>query len=115
MALRRLYVKCPNCNLIFPSGFQAESVTQLIGFSYLCPKCRRIVPCSPREYLEKINDEFQKAMKKEEAFALPTGNRIEITGPDIYDFSDEVIVKPGAFLSSDGAIISYRQKANNSQ
>lgn len=109
MTLKKLYVKCPNCNFIFPSGFQAESVIQLIGFSYLCWKCRRIVPCSPPEYLEKTKDEFQKAMKKEEVFALPLGKRIEIIGPDVYDFSKEVMVKPGAFLSSDRAIIRYRQ------
>jgi len=110
MTLKRLYVKCPNCNSVFPSGFQAESVTQLIGFSYLCPKCRRIVPCSPPEYFEKVNDKFQKAMKKEEIFAFPLGKRIEITGPDVYEFNKEVIVKPGTFLSSDKAIISYKQK-----
>lgn len=111
MRSKRLYVKCPNCDLIFPSGFQAESVTQLIGFSYLCWKCRRIVPCPPSEYLEKINDKFQKAIKKEELFTLPSGKRIEIMAPDIYDFSKEVIVKHGVFLSSDGAIIRYKQES----
>lgn len=49
-------------------------------------------------------------MKKEEIFALPLGKRIEITGPDVYEFNKEDIVKPGTFLSSDKAIISYKQK-----
>jgi len=49
-------------------------------------------------------------MKKEEIFAFPLGKRIEITGPDVYEFNKEVIVKPGTFLSSDKAIISYKQK-----
>jgi hypothetical protein len=110
MTLKRLYVKCLNCDLIFPSGFQAESVTQLIGFSYLCPKCRRIFPCPPSEYFEKINEKFQKAIKEEEMFALPFGNRIEISGPDVFDLNEEVLAKPGAFLSSDKAIISYKPK-----
>jgi len=111
ITLKRLYVKCPNCNLVFPSGFQAESVTQLIGFSYLCPKCRRIVPCFPPEYLEKVNDKFQKAMKKEEMFSLPSGKRIEIAGPDVFELNEEVLVRHGIFMSSDRAIISYKQKA----
>src|SRR3989337_3741423 len=111
ITLKRLYVKCPNCNLIFPSGFQAESVTQLIGFYYLCLKCGRIVQCSPPDYLERIEGKFKKAMKKEEIFALPQGNRIEIIGPDVYSFSKEVIVKSGAFLSSDRAIINYNEQS----
>jgi hypothetical protein len=108
--LRRLYVKCPNCNNIFPSGFQVESATQLIGLSYLCRKCRKIVPCSPPEYLEKIGDRFEKAIEKEEIFALPIGKRIEITAPDIYELDKEVLVKAEAFLTSTGAIISYTEK-----
>ena len=115
IALKRLYVKCPHCNHVFPSGFQAESVTQLIGFSYLCPKCLRIVPCAPPQYVEKVNDKFQKAMKKEEIFALPSGKRVEIMRRDVYNFSKEVLVKPEAFLSSDRAIISYKQEANNAK
>jgi len=110
ITLKRLYVRCQNCNSVFPSGFQAESVTQLIGLSYLCPKCRRINPCFPPEYLEKVNDEFQKAMEREEMFALPSGKRIEIMAPDVYEFTEEVSVPPGAFFTSDGAIISYKRK-----
>lgn len=115
MVLKRLYVKCPNCGFVFPSGFQAESTTQLIGLSYLCQKCHRIVPCSPPEYLEKIGGEFVKAMKKEEVFALPPGKRIEIASPDLYDFSEEVIAKSGAFLTSTGGIVRYRQKVGSPQ
>ena len=43
-------------------------------------------------------------------FALPHGNRIEISGPDVFELNEEVFAKPGAFLSSDKAIISYKQK-----
>ncbi|MGD0329801.1 MAG: hypothetical protein ABSB40_05040 [Nitrososphaeria archaeon] len=110
MKLKKLYIKCPHCNLIFQSGFQAESVTQLIEFSYLCWKCRRIVTCPPSDYLEKTNEGFERAMKKEEIFALPVGKRIELMGPDVFDFSSEFIVKPEVFLSADRAIIRYKQE-----
>ena len=96
--LKKLYVKCPNCELIFPSGFEAESPVQLISFSYLCPKCRSIFPCFSPEYLEKSNDEFIRAMTKEEILMFPTGKRIELSGPDVFEFEKEVIVNPGTFL-----------------
>jgi uncharacterized C2H2 Zn-finger protein len=108
--MKRLYVKCPSCGHIFPSGFKAESVTQLIGFSYLCPRCRRIFPCASSEYLEKVDENFEKAIKKEEVFALPVGKRIEISGPDVFELDEEVIAKHGVFLSSDKAIISFKQR-----
>jgi hypothetical protein len=108
--LKKLYVKCPNCEETFPSGFEAESPTQLISFSYLCPKCRSIFPCFSPEYLEKANGEFQKAMTREEILALPLGQRVEISGPGVFELNKEVIVKPGTFLSSDRAIIRYNPK-----
>jgi hypothetical protein len=54
-------------------------------------------------------------MKKEELFALPPGKRIEITGPDVYDLTEEVMVKLGAFLSSTGGIVCYRPKGGGSK
>lgn len=107
--MKRLYVECLNCNFVFPSGFCAESPTQLIGFFYICPKCQRVVSCPPPAYLEKVNEEFEKSMKKEEIFAMPPGSRVEIMGPELFRFDKEVIVKTGAFLSSDRAIIRYRR------
>jgi hypothetical protein len=115
MVLRRLYVKCPNCGLVFSSGFQAESATQLIGLLHLCQRCHRIVPCYPSDYLEKVGEDYVRAMKKEELFALPPGKRIEITGPDVYDLTEEVMVKLGAFLSSTGGIVCYRPKGGGSK
>jgi len=110
--MKRLYVKCPKCSFIFPSGFRAESATQVIGFFYLCPKCRRIVPCAPPEYLEKVNEEFKKMMRVEEIFALPIGNRLEIMGPDLFPFSSEILVKRGVFLTSDKGIVRYEEGCN---
>lgn len=109
-AMKRLYVSCPYCNSTFQSGFQAASVTQLIGLSYLCPTCRRIVPCFPSEYREKANDHFQTAMKEEEMFELPSGKRIEIKSPDVYELTNEIQVPSGILFTSDGAIINYRKK-----
>jgi len=48
-------------------------------------------------------------MEKEEIFALPPGQRIEISGPDVFELDKEVVVKSGAFMSSDRAIIRYKQ------
>jgi len=110
MTLKKLYVRCPGCSNTVPSGFQAESPTQLLGFSYICPKCRRIVPCSPPKYLEEVDDQFQIAMKEEEIFALPSGRRIEIMAPDLYVLNKEVTVRPGALMTSDGAIVVFRGK-----
>lgn len=107
--MKRLHVKCSSCNNVFPSGFRADSATQLVGFFYICPKCNKIVSCSPPEYLEKVNDGFQKSMKEQEIFTIPSGKRVEITGPDVFELDKEVIVKPGVFLSSDRAIIRYKQ------
>ena len=113
IALKRLYVECPNCKLVFPSGFQAESATQLLGFSYLCPKCRRICSCLSSEYLEKIGENFQKAIREEEVFLLPYGKRIAMEGPDIYELNREVVANFGNFLFSNKAIISFKQKDTN--
>lgn len=107
--MKRLYVKCSSCNHVFPSGFSADSATQLIGFFYVCPKCGKIVACSPPEYLEKVNEGCQKSMKEEEIYAMPSGKRVEIMGPDVFDLDREIVVKPGVFLSSDRAIIRYKQ------
>jgi len=87
-----------------------ESATQLIGFYYLCPKCRRIFPCPPPQYLEIVDSRVEKAMKREEVFALPSGSRVEISGPDIFELSKEVSVKPGTFMTSDRAIMKYEKK-----
>ena len=107
--MKELYVKCKYCNLIFKSGFQAISATQVIGFFYLCPKCNRIVLCDPPDYLEKINNEFRKMMADEEIFIIPSGGRVEVQGPVVYNFSDEVKVKAGAFVTSDKAIVRYEK------
>ena len=111
IALKRLYVECPNCELIFPSGFQAESATQLLSFSYLCPRCRHICSCLSSEYLEKIGEAFQRALKEEEVFAFPGGKRIAIEGPDIFELNKEVLANSGNFLFSNKAIISFKEKA----
>lgn len=76
----------------------------------MCPKCRSIFPCFSPEYLEKTNGEFKKAMKKEEILMVPSGKRVELSGPDVFELEKEVIVKPGTFLSSDRAIIRYKLK-----
>jgi len=107
--MKRLYVKCSSCSYVFPSGFKAESATQLVGFFYICPNCRKIVSCSPPEYLEKFNEELKKSMKDEESFATPFEKRVEIMGPDVFDLDKELVVKSGTLLSSDRAIIRYRQ------
>jgi len=44
-------------------------------------------------------------------FSLPSGKRIEIAGPDVFELNEEVLVRHGIFMSSDRAIISYKQKA----
>jgi DNA-directed RNA polymerase subunit RPC12/RpoP len=89
----RLYVKCPYCSSIFPSGFKAESPIQLMEISYLCEKCRRIFPCLPSNYLKKVDNDFQRAMKKEEVFALPPEKGILLSGkPDLF-----VLKKRGHF------------------
>ena len=107
----RLYVKCPSCNSIFPSGFQAESPTQLIGLLYLCEKCRRIFPCSPPNYLKKVGSKFEKAMKKEEMFALPPSKGVLLSGPDLFEFKiGEVFVRSGARLGSDRVFVVFRGK-----
>jgi hypothetical protein len=105
--LKRLYVHCPICNATFPSGFQAESSTQLLNFSYLCPKCRSIVSCSPPEYLEKVGDEFQKAIKKEEIFAYYPSKRIAFSGifDKLFELNKEVQVPNGVCIVSDGVFL----------
>jgi len=109
MIMLQLYVKCPNCDSIFPSGFQVESATQLLGFSYLCQKCLSIFSCPSTNYLQKVDGEFRKAMKKEEMFVLPTSlKRVEISGPDLFELDREVLVRDGAFLTSDRAIVVFR-------
>ena len=104
----RLYVKCPSCNSIFPSGFQAESPTQLIGLLYLCEKCRRIFYCSPPNYLKKVGGKFQKAMKKEEIFALPPSKGILLEGPDLFELKGEVFLASEARLRSNKGFIVFR-------
>jgi len=112
----RLYVKCPNCNNHFPSGFKAESATQLMGFSYLCQKCRSIIPCPASDYFRKVNAQFERAIKKEEIFALPRGRRIEFSGyggEDLHELAKEVLVPPGVLMTSYRVIVVFRGKIEN--
>jgi hypothetical protein len=105
--MKRLYVHCPTCDLIFPSGFQAFSPTQLLNFVYLCPKCRSIVSCSPEEYLEKVDSTFKKAIKKEDRFALFPSRTIAISGVfgKEFELKGEVTVPRDVCIVSEGAII----------
>jgi hypothetical protein len=105
--LKRLYVHCPICDSIFPSGFQAESPTQLINFSYLCPKCKSIISYAPPDYLEKKGDTFKKALRKEEIFAGYPSKSIALSGIFGKDFNlkKEVKVPNGVCVVSDGAFI----------
>lgn len=110
----RLHVKCPYCKSIFPSGFQAESPIQLLGISYLCEKCRRIFPCSPQNYLKKVDNKFEKAMKKEEVFALPPEKGVLLSGkPDLFGFNKEVILRSGTRIGANRAIIVFRGEKND--
>jgi hypothetical protein len=49
-------------------------------------------------------------MKEEEMFELPSGKRIEIKSPDVYELTNEIQVPSGILFTSDGAIINYRKK-----
>lgn len=99
--MERLYVKCPSCDSIFPSGFKAESPIQLIGLLYLCKKCHRIFFVPPSNYLKKVNGEkYQKAMKREEIFSLLPSKGVLIRGPDLFELKTEVEVKSGRRLGS---------------
>lgn len=113
----RLYVKCPNCDNNFPSGFKAESATQLMGFSYLCQKCLSIVPCPASNYFRKVNEQFERAIKKEEIFALPTDlKRIELSGyggKDLYELNKEITVPSGVLMTSYRVIVVFRGKIGN--
>jgi hypothetical protein len=60
-----------------------------------------------------VDGRFQRAIKKEETFALPSGKRLEITAPGPYELSSEILVPEGSFISSDGAIIRYREEKND--
>lgn len=72
------------------------------------------MPCNPPEYLEKVGEEFKKAMKKEEVFTLPLSFfRVFLSGPDIYNFNNEVKLKEGGILVSDKAIVSYMEKSGD--
>lgn len=42
---------------------------------------------------------------------MPSGARMEIEGPDLFDFGEDLVVKPGVFLTSDRGIVKYRQEA----
>jgi DNA-directed RNA polymerase subunit RPC12/RpoP len=108
----RLYVKCPYCNSIFPSGFQAESPIQVLGLSYLCEKCRRIFPCPPPNYLKKVDGNFEKAMKKEEVFALPPAKGVLLSGLDLIEFKKQVILRSGTKVGSNKAFVVFRGENN---
>jgi len=105
--LKRLYVHCPICDLTFPSGFQAESPTQLLNFSYLCPKCRSIVPCAPAKYLEKAGNSFKVALRKEERFALYPPKSVALSGVFGKEFKldKEVKIPHGVCMVSDGVFL----------
>jgi hypothetical protein len=113
----RLYVKCPNCNNNFPSGFKAESATQLMGFSYLCQKCLSIVPCPASNYSRKVNEHFENAIKKEEIFALPKDlKRVELSGyggEDLHELDKEITVPPGVLMTSYRVFVVFRGKTGN--
>lgn len=98
---------CPICDLTFPSGFQAESPTQLLNFSYLCPKCRSIVPCAPANYLEKVESSFKVALRKEERFALYPARSVALSGVFGKEFrlDKEVKVSNGVYMVSDGVFL----------
>ena len=104
----RLYVKCPYCNSIFPSGFQADSPIQLIGMSYLCKKCLLIFPCPAPNYLEKVEDGFKKAMKKEEVFSLPPEKMILLDGKDLFELDKEIILPSGTRIASNKPFVVFR-------
>jgi hypothetical protein len=110
--LKRLYVHCPTCDLTFLSGYQAESPTQLLNFSYLCPKCKSIVPCPPTEYLEKVGDTFEKSLRKEERFALHPPKSIALSGIFGKEFKldKEVKVPNGVLIVSDGVFLRSEVK-----
>lgn len=110
-------MKCPNCNNIFPSGFKAESATQLMEFSYFCQECLNIVPCPASDYLRKVNGQFERAIKKEEIFALPPGlERMELAGyggNDVHVLERELIVPPRVLLTSYRVIVAFKGKTEN--
>ena len=110
----RLYVKCPYCNSIFPSGWQAESPIQVLGLSYLCEKCRRIFPCPPPNYLKKVDGNFEKAMEKEEVFALPPEKGVLLSGkPDLFVLKKEVILRSGTKIGANKAFLVFRGEDND--
>jgi hypothetical protein len=88
--------------MTFPSGFQAESPTQLLNFSYLCPKCKSVVPCAPAKYLEKVGTSFNIAFAPEERFALYPPKSIALSGIFSKEFKldKEVKVQNGVCMVS---------------
>jgi len=73
------------------------------------------VPCNPPEYLEKVGEEFKKAMKKEDVFTFPISFfRVLLRGgPDIYSFNKEVKLTEGGILVSDKVIVSFMEKSDD--
>jgi len=60
--------------------------------------------------LEKVDGSFQKAMKKEEVFALPPEREILLKGPDLFELTKEAVVKAGVRVRSNRAFIVYREE-----
>lgn len=93
--------------MTFPSGFQAESPTQLLNFSYLCPKCKSIVSCAPAKYLEKVGTSFKIALRQAERFALYPSKSIalsDVFGKE-FKLDNEVKVPNGVCMVSDGVFL----------
>jgi len=68
------------------------------------------VPCDPPEYLEKVGEEFTKAMENEGVYALPPLKRIAIKGPDLFPLSEEIKVEDGILMLSNKAFVKFKVK-----
>jgi hypothetical protein len=55
------------------------------------------------DYLEKVDGTYQKAMKEEEVFTLPSEKRIALMGPDLFSVGKEILLK------NDAVIIKYAE------
>jgi len=59
------------------------------------------------DYLEKVDDTYQIAMKEEEVFALPSEKRVALMGPDLFSVGKEILLKNDVVTISFGVIIKY--------
>lgn len=99
--------------MIFYSGFRVSSPIQL-NFSFLCPKCKSIVPCSPIRFLEKEGNGFVRALKQEAMFSLYPPKSMALSGVFGKEFklNKEIIVPFNVLIVSDGAIIRAEVNSN---